>query len=138
MEECSVVFEELQQTYAQYTVPGYLNRFSKLYESHFEALITALEAEVPPSLVHSLTQLRSPTPSPTDLEEEITNVSAAMTLIHLTQAIYFQPNPSAIMAEDLMHWVNRLDSQPDPVLGDEIMRHQPACQHPLYWQFLLK
>jgi hypothetical protein len=48
MEECSVVFEELQQTYAQYTVPGYLNRFSKLYESHCEALITALEAEVPP------------------------------------------------------------------------------------------
>jgi hypothetical protein len=46
MEECSVVFEELQETHTQYAVPGYLNRFSKLYESHFEALCAALEAEV--------------------------------------------------------------------------------------------
>jgi hypothetical protein len=46
MEECSVVFEELQETYAQYSVPGYLNRFSKLYESHFEAFCAAMDAEV--------------------------------------------------------------------------------------------
>lgn len=46
MEECSVVFEELQETHAQYAIPGYLNRFSKLYESHFEALCTALDADV--------------------------------------------------------------------------------------------
>jgi hypothetical protein len=46
MNECSVVFEELQETYAQYAVPGYLNRFSKLYESHFEAFCAALDAEV--------------------------------------------------------------------------------------------
>jgi len=46
MEECSVVFEELQETHAQYSVPGYLNRFSKLYESHFEAFCTAMDAEV--------------------------------------------------------------------------------------------
>jgi len=46
MEECSVVFEELQETHAQYTIPGYLNRFSKLYESHFEAFCTAMDAEV--------------------------------------------------------------------------------------------
>ena len=48
MEECSIVFEELQQAHAQYAVPGYLNRFSKLYESHFEALCTALDNEVRP------------------------------------------------------------------------------------------
>jgi len=46
MEECSVVFEELQETHAQYTIPGYLNRFSKLYESHFEAFCAAMDAEV--------------------------------------------------------------------------------------------
>jgi hypothetical protein len=46
MQECSVVFEELQETFVQYAVPGYLNRFSKLYESHFEALCGALDAEV--------------------------------------------------------------------------------------------
>jgi len=46
MQECSLVFEELQETHAQYAVPGYLNRFSKLYESHFEALCTALDANV--------------------------------------------------------------------------------------------
>jgi hypothetical protein len=46
MEECSVVFEELQETHAQYSVPGYLNRFSKLYESHFEAFCAAMDAEV--------------------------------------------------------------------------------------------
>jgi hypothetical protein len=46
MEECSAVFEELQQTHAQHTVPGYLNRFSKLYESHFEALCNAIDADV--------------------------------------------------------------------------------------------
>ena len=73
-----------------------------------------------------------------DIEEEILNISAAMTLIHLTQAIYFQPNPTAIMAEDLMHWVNRLDSHPDPAEGDEIMRRHPACHHPSYWAFLHK
>ena len=70
-----------------------------------------------------------------EIEEEILNISAAMTLIHLTQAIYFQPNPTAIMAEDLMHWVNRLDSHPDPVEGDEIMRRHPACHHPSFWPF---
>jgi len=73
-----------------------------------------------------------------EIEEEILNISAAMTLIHLTQAIYFQPNPTAIMAEDLMHWVNRLDSHPDPVEGDEIMRRHPACHHPSFWPFLHK
>ena len=73
-----------------------------------------------------------------DIEDEILNISAAMTLIHLTQAIYFQPNPTAIMAEDLMHWVNRLDSHPDPAEGDEIMRRHPACHHPSYWPFLHK
>lgn len=46
MEECSVVFEELQDTHSQYIVPGYLNRFSKLYERHFEALCTAVDADV--------------------------------------------------------------------------------------------
>ena len=51
MQECSVVFEELQETHAQYAVPGYLNRFSKLYESHFEALCTALDADVGPSFL---------------------------------------------------------------------------------------
>lgn len=51
MQECSVVFEELQETHAQYAVPGYLNRFSKLYESHFEALCAALDADVGPSVV---------------------------------------------------------------------------------------
>jgi hypothetical protein len=61
-----------------------------------------------------------------------------MNLIHLTQAIYFQPNPSAIMAEDLMHWVNRLESKPDPEEGDEIIRRQPACNHPAFWGFLHK
>jgi hypothetical protein len=55
MQECSVVFEELQETHAQYAVPGYLNRFSKLYESHFEALCTALDADVPLSNHHLLT-----------------------------------------------------------------------------------
>jgi hypothetical protein len=54
MNECSVVFEELQETYAQYAVPGYLNRFSKLYESHFEALCASLDANVR-SLVSPLT-----------------------------------------------------------------------------------
>jgi hypothetical protein len=61
-----------------------------------------------------------------------------MNLIHLTQTIYFQPNPSAIIAEDLMHWVNRLESRPDPAEGNEIMRRQPACHHPNYWAFLHK
>lgn len=51
MEECSVVFEELQETHAQYTVPGYLNRFSKLYESHFEAFCAAMDAEVNANVV---------------------------------------------------------------------------------------
>jgi hypothetical protein len=46
MDECSVVFEELQETHAQYAVDGYLNRFSKLYESHFEALCNALDEDV--------------------------------------------------------------------------------------------
>jgi hypothetical protein len=54
MNECSVVFEELQDTYAQYAVPGCLNRFSKLYESHFEALCASLDADVR-SLVSPLT-----------------------------------------------------------------------------------
>ena len=48
MEECAIVFEELQETHTQYNVPGYLNRFSKLYESHFEALCNALDSEVNP------------------------------------------------------------------------------------------
>ena len=46
MQECSLVFEELQQTESLYKLPGYLNRFSKLYESHFEALCSALDANV--------------------------------------------------------------------------------------------
>lgn len=48
IQECGLLFEELQQpyTHAQSEEPGYLNRFSKLYESHFEALCTALDAEV--------------------------------------------------------------------------------------------
>ena len=140
MEECSVVFEELQQTCSQYTPPGYLNRFSKLYESHFEALCTSLDAQVGPG--HNPcpnAQLQSSDPdTAAEIEDEITNISAAMNLIHLTQAIYFQPNPSAVMAEDLMHWINRLDSQPDPAQGNEIMRKQPPCHHPTYWSFLLK
>jgi len=73
-----------------------------------------------------------------EIEDELASISSAMNLIHLTQAIYFQPNPSAIMAEDLMHWVNRLDSKPDPAEGDEIMRKQLACHHPAYWPFLFK
>jgi len=48
MEECAIVFEELQETHTQYNVPGYLNRFSKLYESHFEGLCNALDSEVDP------------------------------------------------------------------------------------------
>jgi hypothetical protein len=51
MQECSAVFEELQETHAQYAVPGYLNRFSKLYESHFEALCAALDADVSPLIL---------------------------------------------------------------------------------------
>jgi len=77
-------------------------------------------------------------PNAIELEEEVTNLSSATTLMHLTQTIYFQPNPSAIMAEDLMHWVNRLDSRPDPAEGEEIMRKVPASHHPGYWNFLHK
>src|SRR5579859_265305 len=46
MKECSVVFEELQETHAQFAVPGYLNRFSKLYEGHYDALCTSLDEQV--------------------------------------------------------------------------------------------
>ena len=52
IEECGVVFEELQETHAQYTVPGYLNRFSKLYESHFEAFCAVLNTEVQAIFIH--------------------------------------------------------------------------------------
>jgi len=83
-------------------------------------------------------QLNNEPDNATEIDDEVANISSAMTLIHLTQAIYFQPNPSAIMAEDLMHWVNRLESRPDPAEGDEIMRKQPACHHPGYWGFLHK
>lgn len=140
MKECSIVFEELQQAHAQYAVPGYLNRFSKLYESHFEALCTTLDSEVPSTyFTVANNQLLDNNPDNSgEIDDELANISSAMNLIHLTQAIYFQPNPSAIMAEDLMHWVNRLDSKPDPAEGDEIMRKQPACHHPAYWPFLFK
>jgi len=83
-------------------------------------------------------QLNEQPPNAPEIEDEIANLSAAMTLIHLTQTIYFQPNPTAIMAEDLMHWVNRLDSSPDPVEGQQIMRSHPASHHPSYWTFLHK
>ena len=140
MEEISVVFEELQDTHSQYTIPGYLNRFSKLYERHFETLCTSLDADVCQlTLCQSNSQLLNDHPANAgEIEDEIQNISAAMTLIHLTQAIYFLPNPTAIMAEDLMHWVNQLDSQPDPTDGDEIMRRHLACHHPSYWSFLHK
>ena len=83
-------------------------------------------------------QLNTQPSDSADIEEEVANISAATTLIHLTQAIYFQPNPSAIMAEDLMHWVNRLESRPDRLEGEDIMRRHPACHHPSYWGFLHK
>jgi len=86
----------------------------------------------------NLRQLNHDPPNAIELEEEVTNLSSATTLMHLTQTIYFQPNPSAIMAEDLMHWVNRLDSRPDPAEGEEIMRKVPASHHPGYWNFLHK
>jgi hypothetical protein len=85
-----------------------------------------------------LEQLNNEPENAAEIEDEVANISSAMNLIHLTQAIYFQPNPSAIMAEDLMHWVNRLESKPDPEEGDEIMRRQPACNHPAFWGFLHK
>jgi hypothetical protein len=83
-------------------------------------------------------QLNAQPRNVTQIEDEIANLSAAMTLIHLTQTIYFQPNPSAIMAEDLMHWVNRLESRPDPAEGQQIMNSHPASHHPGYWTFLHK
>jgi Nup85 Nucleoporin len=83
-------------------------------------------------------KLNDETENGPEIEDEVANISSAMNLIHLTQAVYFQPNPSAIIAEDLMHWVNRLESRPDPAEGNEIMRRQPACQHPGYWGFLHK
>jgi len=43
MKEISVIFEELQDTHSQYTIPSYFNRFSKLYERHFETLCAGLE-----------------------------------------------------------------------------------------------
>jgi Nup85 Nucleoporin len=141
MEECSVVFEELQEAHTQYAVDGYLNRFSKLYESHFEALCNALDEDVlvPFLNIRANPQQLNTQPSDTaEIDEEVANISAATTLIHLTQAIYFQPNPSAIMAEDLMHWVNRLESRPDPLEGEDIMRRHPACHHPSYWSFIHK
>jgi hypothetical protein len=55
MMECSVVFEELQETHSQYAVPGYLNRFSKLYEKHFEALCNTLDQIVTPRYLPALT-----------------------------------------------------------------------------------
>ena len=85
----------------------------------------------------SFQQLNGNPPNATEIEQDVSNISSAVTLIHLTQTIYFQPNPSAIMAEDLMHWVNR-ESGPDEVEGAEIMKTHPPCHHPSYWTFLHK
>jgi Nup85 Nucleoporin len=140
MIECSVVFEELREAHAQLAVPGYLNSFSKVYEKLFEGLCDTLDEIVlsPTSPPLMLWQLNEQPPNASEIEDQIASLSAATALIHLTQAIYFQPNPSAIMAEDLMHWVNRLESRPDQSEGKEIVSTYPASHHPSYWTFLQK